>query len=168
MKRRRTNPRLAKIHRNYTVEEVARLFGMHKGTVRQWIKQGLPTIDDRRPALVLGRELRAFLEKRRTAKKRPCAPGQLYCLKCRLPREPAGGLADCLISGPLLANLAGICPVCDSMMYRRVSLRKLDAALGPLRVTLPEGLSRIDETSSPSLNRDFEREAPRHANTQPE
>jgi hypothetical protein len=35
---RHPNPRLAKIHRNYTVEEVANVFGVHRNTVRQWIK----------------------------------------------------------------------------------------------------------------------------------
>ena len=35
---RRFNPRRVKIHRNYTVEEVARLFGVHKNTVRDWLK----------------------------------------------------------------------------------------------------------------------------------
>jgi len=35
---KRLNPNLAKIHRNYTVEEVALLFSVHKNTVRSWVK----------------------------------------------------------------------------------------------------------------------------------
>lgn len=163
-KRRPPNPRLAKIHRNYTVEDVARLFGIHKGTVRQWIKEGLPTTDQQRPMLILGRDLRAFIEKRRASNKRPCAPGELYCMRCRTPRQPAEGLVDCLARGPSLADLVGICPACAALMYRRVSLRKLAKCLGPLQVTLPEGLSRIDERSSPSVNRDLGQEAEKHAN----
>ena len=42
---RRPNPKLAKIHRTYTVEEVARLYDVHRNTVRQWIKDGLPSMD---------------------------------------------------------------------------------------------------------------------------
>ena len=41
---RRLNPRRVKIHRCYTVEEVAKLFGAHKNTVRGWLKAGLPRI----------------------------------------------------------------------------------------------------------------------------
>jgi transposase-like protein len=49
---RHPNPRLVKLHRNYSVEEIARLFDLHKNTVRHWLKQGLAAIDDRRPRLV--------------------------------------------------------------------------------------------------------------------
>ena len=42
---KRPNPNLAKIHRNYTVEEVADLFSVHKNTVRLWVKNGLATND---------------------------------------------------------------------------------------------------------------------------
>jgi len=45
-------------YRNYTVEEIAKLFGVHRNTVRQWVKQGLPTSDRKRPMLILGREYR--------------------------------------------------------------------------------------------------------------
>lgn len=62
---RRPNPGLVKIHRSYTVEEVAKLYGVHKNTVRAWIKQGLPICDDRRPTIVLGREIAVFLQARR-------------------------------------------------------------------------------------------------------
>jgi hypothetical protein len=33
------NYRLVKIHRNYTVEEIARLLKVHKNTVRGWINR---------------------------------------------------------------------------------------------------------------------------------
>ncbi len=37
MGKRLPNPRLAKIHRSYTVEETANQFGIHKNTVGNWI-----------------------------------------------------------------------------------------------------------------------------------
>lgn len=76
MKRRRHhNHRLVKIHRSYTAEEIARLFGIHKNTVRHWVKEGLATIDDKRPILILGYVLAAFLQARRTKNKQTCKPG---------------------------------------------------------------------------------------------
>ena len=52
MGKRHPNHRHVKIHRSYTVEEIAGLFGIHKNTVRRWVKAGLPTSDDKRPMLI--------------------------------------------------------------------------------------------------------------------
>lgn len=145
MANRRLNPRLAKIHRSYAVEEVAQLFGVHRNTVRQWVKQGLPVVDDKRPMLILGEELGAFLTNRRSRSKRPCGPGEVYCMRCRVPRSPALGMADYVPVTETSGNLAGLCPDCGAMMYRRVSLAKLTAAGGDLKVRI---LERAGEGSS--------------------
>ena len=80
---RHPNPRLVKIHRKYSIEEIARLFGLHKNTIRNWLRQGLPAIDDGRPMLILGRELSRFLQERRQRAKQSCGPGRIYCIACR-------------------------------------------------------------------------------------
>jgi len=36
------------------VEEVSRLFGIHKNTVRNWLRQGLAPIDVQRPTVIRG------------------------------------------------------------------------------------------------------------------
>jgi hypothetical protein len=137
---RRHNPRLAKIHRSYTVEEAASLYGVHKNTVRSWIKQGLATCDDRKPMLILGRDLNDFLQARRKKNKRTCQPGEIYCVRCREPKSPAGDMADYQPLTPTLGNLVGICPICETMMYRRASLAKLEQIRGRLDITIPEAL----------------------------
>lgn len=156
--RRLPNPRLVKIHRNYLVEEVARLLGVHKNTIRQWIKSGLPTVDQQRPTLILGRDLVDFLTQRRKARKRPCQPGEMYCLRCRQQKVPAGDSAYCVPRTPLSGTLVGTCPSCNSKMYRHVSLLKLEQVRGKLVLRLPEAGKHIDESSKPSLNSDFNRD----------
>lgn len=146
MRRRRPNHRLVKIHRNYTVEDTSRLFGIHKNTVRAWIKAGLPVCDDMRPHLILGRELAAFLQSRSAKKKRPCALGEMYCLRCRTPRTPAGEMADFIPKADALGNLVGICPQCSAMMYRRTSLAKLPAIREKLDITIVETGRRVSES----------------------
>ena len=155
MSKRHPNPRLAKIHRNYTVEEGAALFGVHRNTVREWLKRGLPTTDDRRPMLMLGRDLVTFLHARRTKNKRTCQPGEIYCVRCRAPRAPAGDMADYQPVTETLGNLIGICTRCDAMMYRRVSLTKLKQVRGGLDITMPQALPHIDESAQPSVNSDL-------------
>ena len=135
MRKRSPNPRLAKLHRNYTAGEVGKLYGVHKNTVRQWIKDGLQTTDNQRPALILGRDLAKFLDHKRQKNKRTCEPGEIYCVKCREPRTPAIDMADYQPITETQGNLIGICPRCETIIYRRVNLSKIEQVRGPLIVT---------------------------------
>src|SRR3954470_9567922 len=99
------NYRLLKIHRSYTVEDVASLYGVHKNTVREWLRTGLSVCNERRPILILGSDLAEFLLKRRNARRCKCGPGFMYCLRCRSPQLPAGGMADYVAKSPTLGNL---------------------------------------------------------------
>jgi hypothetical protein len=91
---KRLNPRRVKVHRSYTVEEVAGLFRVHKNSVRNWLTEGLQKIDDRRPILILGRELAGFLHARRERRRQRCRAGELYCFRCRAPRGSAPGTSN--------------------------------------------------------------------------
>jgi excisionase family DNA binding protein len=151
MPKRHPNYRLAKIHRNYTVEEIAKLFGVHRNTVRQWVKRGLPTIDHRRPMLIHGSKLADFLQSRRLKNKRKCQPGEIYCVRCREPRRPAGDMAEYKPGTATTGNLIGICPHCESMMYRRVNPAKLEQVCGKLDITMPQAQRHLDENGGSSV-----------------
>lgn len=118
---KRYNYRLVKIHRNYRIEDIARLFVVHKNTVRQWIKEGLPIIDRKRPILLLGRELSDFLKERQAAKRRPCGLGEMYCFRCRTTKVPAAGMVDCTRRSAKTWNITAICPDCLLIMHQLVS-----------------------------------------------
>ena len=155
MRKRHPNHRRVKIHRSRTVEEVAELFGTHKNTVRAWIKAGLPTVDSKRPTLILGRDLAAFLQARRASKKQPCRPGELYCVRCRAPRLPAGDMADYQPVTEKFGNLTAICPDCDCIINRRVSLAGLKRVQGKMEITFRQALRRICESNQPTVNSDL-------------
>jgi Helix-turn-helix domain len=151
---RHPNPRLAKIYRSYSVEEVSRLFRVHKNTVRNWLRQGLTAIDEQRPIVIRGVELRRFLTSRRTRAKQICGPGRMYCLPCRAPKVPAGKMAECIQTGESTGTLQGICPDCDRMIYRRVNPLKLGAVRGDLDVSVTQARPRIEGTPKPNVNCD--------------
>lgn len=158
MSTRRINPRLIKLHRSYSVEEAARVLGTHKNSIRNWIKNGLPIVDRSRPVLMLGHELRAYLERKRKAAKRPCPPGMLYCLKCRQPRAPAMGMIEATRQNAATGNLSAICETCGSMMHRRTRLDAIATVMPNLDVQIREAGARIGECASPSLNCDNEKD----------
>jgi len=148
-RRRRPNHRLVKIHRSYTIEEAARLFDIHKNTVRAWIGRGLPVCKSIWPHLILGRELAEFLRSQRKKRKRPCAAGEMYCFRCRVPRFPAGGMADFVPTAGTRGNLAGICPQCSAMMYRAVSRAKLPFVGEKLDITITQAGRQVKQERRP-------------------
>jgi hypothetical protein len=154
--RRRPDHRRVKLHRSYSVDEVARLFGMYKNTVRAWIRDGLPLLDRKRPQLIHGTDLMGFLKRRRARNKRPCGPGQIYCVRCHSPQAPAAGMADYAARTCGTGDLIGLCPTCETLIYRRVSLLRLDQTRGNLEVQIVQPHLLIADGSSPSVNCDFQ------------
>ncbi|WP_417620971.1 helix-turn-helix domain-containing protein [Parasphingorhabdus sp.] len=151
---KRINPRLAKLHRSYSVEEAAQTLRVHKGSVRNWIKAGLPTVHETRPILILGSELRDWLEKRRKAAKRPCPPGTIYCFKCREPRPPALGMVEYVPMNAKSGNLKAMCADCETFMHRRTALASIEAVMPNLDVQIREAPASLIERTEPSLNCD--------------
>lgn len=162
MGRRFANPRLIKIHRTYTTAELAHALRIHRNTVRNWIKQGLPTIDSMRPRLIHGQDLFAFLRHRRNKAKQSCGPDQLYCVKCRMPKRPVARIASYIPIPASSGNLRGTCPDCGCFMHRRVALAKLCGV--NLEVTFPQAGPRIGERAAPSVECDSQGEASTHEN----
>lgn len=152
MPRQRINPRLAKKHSLYTVDEIARRFGVHRQTVRNWLKAGLEAIDSKRPLLIRGDVLGAFLHKRREARRVRCPPGTLYCAPCRAARRPVGGKVECVGVSPVAGNLRGVCPSCGRLMHRRVNLSRLTASIGDLTLTNAVEALHLSERPDPSGN----------------
>jgi len=125
MASRRHSPRRAKSHFSYTISQAADLYGVHRQTVRHWLTNGLQPNKGGRPVLIHGTELNRFHDSRRAAGKHPCGPGELYCLGCRAPRRPAGGIADFTPGAGSRGTVTGICPNCERMMSQRVNASRL-------------------------------------------
>lgn len=156
---RRINPRLAKLHRAYSVIELASTLGAHKHTVRRWIKRGLPTVDGLRPILILGSEFQSWWNKRRKAAKHPLQPRQFYCFGCRQPKEPAFGMAEYVATNAVTGNLRAECEACGVIMHRRSRLAAVATIMPNIKVQESEARSRLTERTHPSLNADYRMEA---------
>lgn len=151
---KRINPRLAKVHRSFTVYELADVLGVHKHTVRGWIKRGMPVISDAKPILILGHEFQAWWQRERKAAKRPCQPGHMYCFKCREPKKPALAMVEYTATNSATGNLKAICETCGTMMHRRTRLADLAVRMPGLDVQITLAPSSIVERARLSPNYD--------------
>ena len=156
---KRINPRAAKLHRSYSVKELADLLGVHKHTVRGWLKAGMPTCEGARPALIHGDEFQVWWSMRRKAAKRPLKPGQLYCFRCREPKAPALGMVEYAAINSAAGNLKAMCETCGTMMHRRTRPADLAARMPGLDVQITEAPLSIGERARPSANCDNPTEA---------
>jgi hypothetical protein len=164
-KRRRYPAHRIKQTCSYDSADIAKLFGIHRNTVRHWLKDGLKAIDDRRPIVVHGTVLKSFMTERQQARRQKCQPGEFFCFRCRAPRKPWGDMADLTVRTEKIANLTALCSVCETVMHK--SIRRADvpkiAKLISLQALAPERLSDCPDTSA---NCDFERDR-FHVETQP-
>lgn len=112
------NPYLAKVNRNYTFEELACVYGVHKNTIAQWVKNGLHCLKEKKPFLIMGTDVRLFLIEKRTARKRKCGANELYCVKCRSPSLPANNFVEYVPINATQGRLTAICCQCESIMNK--------------------------------------------------
>lgn len=147
---KRINPNLIKTHFSYTASELAKRLGVHKNTIRNWTREGLPTLAGR-PALFHGGSVRAFIAASNANRRKPCVPGTFYCFRCRDRRKPALGMVDYVDRRRGAGNLTAICETCGATMNRRARRDALAEIMPGLDVQIRQGASILSESPAPSL-----------------
>jgi len=150
----RPNGRAVKKHRSYTADEAARATGAAKGTVRRWLANGLPALTDRRPTLILGADLIAFLARRRTDRQR-CQLCECFCFSCRRPRGPAFGEVEFMPMTSTNGMIRALCETCATVMHKRVATARLAELRALATVTIREAPGRLDKGGGSCPNDDF-------------
>lgn len=150
---RRPDWRRVKTLRSYTIDEAAVLLDVSRSTIRYWTnKCGLPVSTDKRPHLIQGGDLVTFLKGRREAKRQKCGSGQFFCLKCRKPQSPAGGMVDYHPLTAARGTLVGICPTCGTLMQRFVSRARLADMTRHFDLQVAHPQESLMDTAMPALN----------------
>lgn len=106
--------------RSYTIMEAAEVSGVSPRTIHNWSKDGLRVMDEERPALIRGDDLRNHIKAKRNARATKTDPDTIYCVCCKRARKPAAGMADCVIRGNR-ATLTGLCDVCETVLSKPVA-----------------------------------------------
>lgn len=145
----------AKINRNYTFEELAAVFDVHKNTVAIWVKKGLPCLKERRPFLILGADVRSYLQKQRSVNKQQCKTNELFCMRCRAPSTPAENFVEYMPISKTKGCLKGFCSRCECVVNKFVALDKLPTYAAIFDITKTKELEHINDGDDPLLNSDF-------------
>ncbi|MDP2358889.1 MAG: hypothetical protein Q8M31_22920 [Beijerinckiaceae bacterium] len=146
MANRRHTTRHVKGRRLYDVRGAAKVLGATPSTVRHWLRNGLTALPGIKPIVIRGVDIIAFFKKRDAQRKQASGPGRIYCIKCRVPKTPAGGMVDYKPTSSKRGVLIGICPTCERLMYRACSPVKLEAATRGLAVSIQTAESSLVET----------------------
>lgn len=148
---KRINPNLIKTNFSYTASELAKRLGVHKNTVWNWARGGLPSLPGR-PVLFHGGTVRAFIVASNASRRAPCPPGTFYCFRCRDRRKPALGMVDFVARQRGAGNLTALCEACGATMNRRARGDALAAIMPGLDVQIRQGLPTLSGNPNPSLN----------------
>jgi hypothetical protein len=157
MAARRPNRRAIKQHYSYTFEEAARVLGVSKGTVRRWMKDGLPCITDQRPFLILGADLRNFLD-RRNRSTQTCRLHECFCFRCRKPKAPAAGMVDYTSRTTVSGKISAICEECGTLMHKAFSAANLPRLVELAEVSFPQGEPCLSDRTKLLRNDHFRKE----------
>jgi excisionase family DNA binding protein len=123
---RRKGWRAVKSLHSYTIDEAARNQGVSKGTVRRWLKDGLPHLTEQRPFLIVGADLIEFL-KSKVSPKRPCGIDEFFCFSCKAVRRAAFDLIEYRSPKPGKYHLRALCGDCSTVMHKAASGATVDA-----------------------------------------
>lgn len=125
----RHDPRKAQRHFVYDRKELRELFGVADRTVAYWIQRGLMPVDDHRPQLLAGSEVRRFLMLLRWPGGRQPENGKLFCPFCF--KFQALRANEWQITPDELGrfNMRGPCTACGSMLQATVSRRLVNEVI---------------------------------------
>jgi hypothetical protein len=110
----------------YDIDEVCTLYKgsrLHQQTVRQWINNGLKTLDGGKPTLIYGNDLKEFLGKQNVSGRFTTEFHQFPCFKCQEPKEPFRKEIQLEHTGSFLKAKAR-CQTCKKLMNKSYKLNE--------------------------------------------
>ena len=119
------NTNVIKENCSLSIPEICELLDKHKNTIGNWLKEGLKTIDNEKPYLIHGTDLKEFIKNRQSKKKSKCKDNEIYCMKCKKPQIPWEGVVDVFIKNQKGGNLQAICPDCEGVINRIFGLKNI-------------------------------------------
>lgn len=143
----------------YTMDEAGVLIDRSARTIRAFVADGMPTIDNGKPTLIRGYDLINYLRTKNRVTKNPLKTNEMYCLRCREPIIPRNKNVTIHETGTSL-KLSGICPLCGKVANRAYKISAKD--LLSVTFNIVDDLSISDSAVATSYCRIPESSLPQH------
>lgn len=153
-RKRKPDLRLIRPTKTYKPEEIAQTLRRSLGTVRRWLRDGLPTLGGPGSPLVEGEALRAWLKQRWASRKTKCGSDELFCFKCQAPRRPQVGSVSVKSRNAKTLSISAKCGECGTRMHQAGAVAKRTEIVERFRAFATE-TSRIAGCDDPIAERTF-------------
>lgn len=107
-------------NRLYTYEDAGNCLGITSRTIRAWRAQGLSVLTGNRPHYVLGEAIIEFVECKQVKRCVKLGLDQMYCFKCKAPKNPLGAMVDYIAINTTKGRFVGLCEACEGPLHRFV------------------------------------------------
>jgi len=105
----------------YSIAELAKAVDRDSATVRRWIREGMPAMDQQKPLIIDGANAKEWLREKWTQRKQPCEPNEAHCVRCRKPQAFADGSRSIRQNTNKVLLISGECAVCGSRINKFAS-----------------------------------------------
>lgn len=136
----------------YTVQEVADLLEVSKQAVWRWVKSGeLKALDGRRPYIIHGSDLAAFIMAKKKSRKFGGGRFDFACMKCREPKAPRDGVVFIQPLNAYQVLVKAMCETCGTPVRKFWTKANIPELAEKYKiVTSAEGT--LTETINPLVN----------------
>lgn len=111
--------------RTYSIAELAEAIQRTPSTVRSWIREGMPTLDARKPVVIDGAQAKKWLRSKWEGRKQRTAANEAHCLSCRKSRPFLEGSRSLLRITDKVLAMTGECAVCRCRMNKFASAKSI-------------------------------------------
>ncbi|MBQ6736619.1 MAG: hypothetical protein IJQ90_04005 [Alphaproteobacteria bacterium] len=132
----------------YNLNEIGNITNRSEKTVREFIKDSLKTIDNKKPFLVRGYDLIEFLKRKNIKKQHRTNFDEMFCLKCRETRTPKSKQIQIQQKESIsFISTRALCSRCGTIMNKAYKISDFDQLKRTFHIV--EKLSIYDSDNLP-------------------
>lgn len=124
---------LIKSNKTYTEKELSETIGATTRCIQNWLKEGMPKIENSNPVLFMGKDIKEYLKAKLNKKKanKEVTQGKFSCFRCRKKVDAEENSISIVETGRMIGRykqyvIKGKCKECGGKVCRLSSSRIIE------------------------------------------